>query len=185
MIGNLFVISGPSGVGKDTLMALIFKEIPYLSKWITCTTRKPREGEVDGVNYFFKTREEFLSMISNNDLVEYNEYAGNLYGTPKKFVNDMLKAGKSIITAIDVNGAERVKKSFPDAHLIFIEPPSIEELRRRLINRGTEDEKTIEDRIAIMNLELCKKNEFDAIFVNDDLKKSCNEIACYIKQFLK
>ena len=184
MNSNLFVISGPSGVGKDTLMALIFKQIPSLKKWVTCTTRPPREGEVDGVQYFFKTPEEFKQMIDNDELVEHNEFAGNFYGTPKAFAKEMLEAGENIITAIDVHGAENVKKEFPQAHLIFIEPPSLEELRGRLLKRGTESPEYIEKRLAIVKSELDKKPLFDATFCNDDLKKCCEQITSYIKQFL-
>lgn len=185
MIGNLFVISGPSGVGKDTLMALIFKKIPNLNRWVTATTRSPRDGEVDGRNYFFKSSSEFKNMIDNGELVEFNEFAGNFYGTPKQYAKEMLKAGKDIITAIDVHGAENVKKEFSDAHLIFIEPPSLEELSSRLIKRGTESPEYIEQRLAIVGSELQKKDKFDISIVNDDLDRACQEIVDFIKQFLK
>lgn len=124
-------------------------------------------------------------MIENNELVEFNEFAGNFYGTPKAFAEEQLKDGNNIITAIDVNGAENVKKAFPDAHLIFIEPPSIDELRNRLINRGTESEEYIEKRLAIVQSELDKKGQFEVVFVNDEIKKCCEQITSYIIDFLK
>lgn len=124
-------------------------------------------------------------MIENNELVEYNEFAENFYGTPKAFAKEMLEAGENIITAIDVHGAENVKREFPQAHLIFIEPPSLDELRKRLINRGTESSDYIEKRLAIVQSELDKKPLFDVSFVNDDLKKTCEQITSYIQQFLK
>lgn len=185
MIGNLFVISGPSGVGKDTLMALIFNRLSKLNRWVTCTTRKPRPNEVDGQNYFFKTPDEFKLMIDNNELVEFNEFAGNFYGTPKQYAVDMLNKGKDIITAIDVNGAQNVKKAFPQAHLIFIEPPSIDELRARLLKRGTESAEYIEKRLAIVSSELSKKDMFDICIVNDSLDAATNSIVDYINQFSK
>lgn len=124
-------------------------------------------------------------MIENNELVEYNEFAENFYGTPKAFAKEMLEAGENIITAIDVHGAENVKREFPQAHLIFIEPPSLDDLRKRLINRGTESSDYIEKRLAIVQSELDKKPLFDVSFVNDDLKKTCEQITSYIQQFLK
>lgn len=124
-------------------------------------------------------------MINNNELVEYNEFAENFYGTPKAFAKDMLDAGKSILCAIDVNGAENVKKEFPEAHLIFIEPPSLEELKSRLLKRGTESAEYIDKRLAIVQSELDKKGQFEAVFVNNDLKKCADEITSYILQFLK
>lgn len=124
-------------------------------------------------------------MINNNELVEYNEFAENFYGTPKAFAKEMLDAGKSILCAIDVNGAENVKKEFPEAHLIFIEPPSLEELKSRLLKRGTESAEYIEKRLAIVQSELDKKGQFEAVFVNNDLKKCADKITSYILQFLK
>lgn len=182
MLGNLFVISGPSGVGKDTLMALIFQRIPSLNRWVTVTTRTPREGEVDGQNYFFKSPEEFKNLIDNNELVEFNEFAGNFYGTPKKYVVDMLEQGKDIITAIDVHGAQNVKLAFSDAHLIFIEPPSLEVLKQRLINRGTESSEYIEQRLAIVGSELQKKDLFDICIINDNLEEALQELIDYINK---
>lgn len=124
-------------------------------------------------------------MINNNELVEYNEFAENFYGTPKAFAKDMLDKGQSILCAIDVNGAENVKKEFPEAHLIFIEPPSLDELKSRLLKRGTESLEYIEKRLAIVQSELDKKGQFEAVFVNNDLKKCADEITSYILQFLK
>ena len=124
-------------------------------------------------------------MIDNNELVEYNEFAENFYGTPKAFAKEMLEKGESILCAIDVNGAENVKKEFPEAKLIFVEAPSLDELKARLLKRGTESPEYIEKRLAIVQSELDKKGQFDAVFVNDDLKKCADEITSYIQQFLK
>lgn len=124
-------------------------------------------------------------MIENKELVEFNEFAGNFYGTPKAFAKEMLEKGESILCAIDVHGAENVKEQFSEAKLIFIEPPSLEELRSRLLKRGTESAEYIEKRLAIVQSELDKKDLFDVVFVNDDLKKCADEITSYIQQFLK
>ena len=124
-------------------------------------------------------------MIDNNELVEFNEFAGNFYGTPKAFVESKLQNGESILCAIDVNGAENVKKEFPEAKLIFVEPPSLDELKSRLLKRGTESKEYIEKRLAIVQSELDKKSLFDVVFVNDDLKKCSEQITSYIQQFLK
>ena len=124
-------------------------------------------------------------MIDNSELVEFNEFAGNFYGTPKAFVKEKLANGESVLCAIDVHGAENVKKAFSEAKLIFVEPPSLDELRNRLIKRGTESVEYIEKRLAIVQSELDKKSLFDAVFVNDDLKKCSEQITSYIQKFLK
>lgn len=162
-------------------MALIFKHVPHLIRWVTCTTRKPREGEVEGKQYFFKTPQEFKFMIDNNQLVEWNEFADNFYGTPKKFAEENLTSGKNIITAIDVNGAMNVKQAFNNAILIFIEPPSLEELKNRLVKRGTESIEYIEKRLAIVSSEIDKKDKFDITFINDNLQHCADNISLFIK----
>jgi guanylate kinase len=137
--GRLFVVSGPSGVGKGTLVARVAKEIPD-EVWvsISATTRPPREGDAEGVTYFFKTHEQFRDMIDNDGLLEWAEYAGNFYGTPRQSVEDALAAGKSVILEIEVQGAFQVREKMPEARLVFIEPPSLDELRRRLTGRATD-----------------------------------------------
>ena len=184
MIANLFVISGPSGVGKDTLMAFVLNGIPNLKRWVTVTTRSPREGEIEGVHYFYKTKEEFLDMVDSDKLVEWNKYSNNYYGTPKDFVVENINSGNSVITTIDVNGAMNVKKSFPNANLIFILPPSIKDLEKRLSDRGTESKEQIANRLSIAKSELKQAPNFNKQFINDDLQTCANEIIEYINQHI-
>ena len=164
--GKLIVISGPSGVGKGTLCNMLIKDL-NVEYSVSYTTRNPREGEIDGVNYNFITVDEFREKIRIGDLLEYNIYNGNYYGTSKSFVMNKINEGKSIILEIDVNGARNVKNIFPDALLIYIAPPSIEELKRRLINRRTESIKKINSRLEIAKEELEKNDFFDYVIIND------------------
>lgn len=183
-LGKLFVISGPSGVGKDTLMALILPKITSLNRWITVTSRKPRPGEINGINYFFKSIDEMKRMINKGELVEWNEFAGSLYGTPKEFVNNKINNGENVITCIDVNGALSVKKFKKDSCLIFIEPPSIDVLKSRLEQRNTENNKQIEDRLKIVKFELKAKDKFDYVVVNDKLEEATDQICSIISKKL-
>ena len=179
-MSNLYVISGPSGVGKDTLMALVFKRVPNLVSSVSVTSRAPRPGEEEGREYFFKSKDETQKMIQNGELIEWNEFAGNIYGTSKAFVEDKLAQGFDILFCIDVNGAANIKKAYPEAKLIFIEPPSIEVLQERLAGRGTETEDQINSRLAVAESELKRRNEFDKIVINNDLETAANEIINYI-----
>jgi guanylate kinase len=169
--GRLFVVSGPSGVGKGTLVARVAKEIPD-EVWvsISATTRPPREGDAEGVTYFFKTHEQFRDMIDNDGLLEWAEYAGNFYGTPRQSVEDALAAGKSVILEIEVQGAFQVREKMPEARLVFIEPPSLDELRRRLTGRATDSPEQLEKRLATAKVELSRKMDYDICLVNDNLK---------------
>lgn len=170
--GSLIIVSGPSGSGKGTIMDEYFKKYKndntFLS--VSATTRKPRPGEIEGVNYYYKTREEFEYMIQNDGLVEWAEFCGNYYGTPKQVVLDMLKCGKNVILEIEVQGAMNVKKSFKDAACVFVLPPSFEELRNRLISRNTESEEVIDSRINRAREEVLVIDNYDYILVNDDLE---------------
>ena len=170
----LLVLSGPSGVGKGTIVNKLLEAGDYALS-ISCTTRAPREGEVDGREYFFKTRDEFLSLAENGGLLEYSAHFDNYYGTPKKFVEEQLKR-RDVILEIEVDGALQVKKAYPAAILIMIAPPSVEELRRRLIGRGTECVEKIEKRIERMDYELSKAPKYDYTVVNDDLNSAVKEI---------
>ena len=173
--GKYIVISGPSGVGKGTICNKLFKE---LNAWysVSTTTRSPREGEVDGVNYFFITKEEFLKKIEAGEFLEYNYYNENYYGTSKKIVLEKMDQGVNVFSEIDVNGARNIKKIFPDALLIYIAPPSMEELRKRLVGRGTDPIERINQRLAIAEEEMKQVDFYDYVVVNDDLEKATNQV---------
>lgn len=169
--GKFIIISGPSGVGKGTICGRLLRE---LNAWysVSMTTRTIREGEADGVDYYFISKEEFKKRIGEGKLLEYNIYNDNYYGTPKDKVLEKLSEGVNVFLEIDVNGAKNIKNIFPDALLIYIAPPSIDELRERLINRGTEDLETIENRIKIASEELKQIDFYDYVIVNDDLEEA-------------
>ena len=173
---KLFVISGSSGVGKGTVLKGFLEKNPNFMLSISCTTRAPRKGEVDGVNYFFLTKEEFQNCIDNDKFLEWAEFAGNRYGTKKKYIQQCLEEGKDIILEIDTQGALQVKKKMPEAVLIFICPPSIEALENRLRGRHTEDEATIQKRLQEVKTELERAEKFDYKVVNDDLEKAIAEL---------
>lgn len=173
MKNRLIVLSGPSGVGKGTIVNKLLQLGNY-SLSVSCTTRAPRDGEKDGVSYFFISREEFLKTIENGGFLEYSEHFGNFYGTPKKFVEEKLKT-HNVILEIEVDGALQVKKSYPEVLLIMILPPGVKELRARLEKRGSESAEKIEQRLKRMDYELSKKSEYDYIVINDDLEKAVAE----------
>lgn len=172
--GKLIVFSGPSGCGKGTMIAEILKAGGYMVS-VSATTRAPRTGETDGVNYHFLSREEFERRIAENGLLEYAEYCGNFYGTPRKEVESALAEGKNVILEIEVQGALQVKERFPEALLIFTIPPSIDELRRRLHKRGTETEDVIEKRISRALDELPVAKRYDYIILNDALEDAVRD----------
>ena len=167
---KLFVLSGSSGVGKGTVLKGFLERNPDFMLSISCTTRKPRQGEIDGVNYFFMTREEFKNCIENNKFLEWAEFAGNFYGTKKKYIKQCLEEGKNVILEIDTQGALQVKKQMPEAVLIFIAPPSLEALESRLRGRHTEDEETIQKRLEQVRAEIKRSENFDYRIVNDKLE---------------
>lgn len=179
--GNLFVISGPSGAGKGTLVALLVSRVSDAWLSVSATTRSPREGEVDGVDYYFVTKEEFKSMVDEGGLLEWAEYSGNCYGTPVDKVREKMSEGKQVILEIDVQGAFQVRERIPEAKLIFIAPPSFEELERRLRSRNTEPEDVIIKRLEAANMELSLKNEYDIQLVNDDLDQAIQELVSYVE----
>lgn len=174
--GLLLVISGFSGAGKGTVMKEIMKKYDNYALSISATTRLPREGEVDGREYFFKTVEQFKQMINENKLIEYANYVGNYYGTPKEYVENHLEAGKNVILEIEIQGALNIKKLYPDAVLMFIMPPDAKELENRLRGRGTEDEKTVHARLMRAAEEAEGVEAYDYIVVNDDVTKCAERI---------
>jgi len=178
--GLLIVLSGPSGVGKGTICSALRGEMPELVYSVSATTRTAREGEVDGVNYFFKTKEEFRSMIDNDELLEWAEYVGNYYGTPRSFVEETIRSGKDIILEIEVQGALKVKEKFPDGVFIFIMPPSLSELEHRIQNRGTETIDTIRNRLNVALEEIRLVEQYDYAVVNDEVSAACNRIRSII-----
>ena len=172
--GKFIVVSGPSGVGKGTICNILMKEM-RAEYSVSFTTREKRVGEIDGVNYNFISKEEFEKQINDGKFLEYNIYNGNYYGTSKDFVMEKINKGINIFSEIDVNGAKNIKKIFPDALLIYIAPPSIDELRKRLINRGTESIDKIEERLKIAEEELKQVSFYDYVIVNDNLDDATNE----------
>lgn len=177
----LLAVSGPSGVGKGTMVKTLIARRADVVESVSCTTRAPREGEIDGKHYFFISREQFERRIDEGDFLEYDEHFGNYYGTPKSFVREALKT-KSVIMEIDVVGALNAKKTFPETVLVMVVPPSAEELKRRLSGRGSETEKQIENRLARMEYELSHANEYDYVIVNDDLEKAISALENIIDQ---
>ena len=173
---RLIVITGPSGVGKGSLvkqLLLLHQEI-WLS--VSATTRIAREGEVDGEHYFFLKKEQFQELIHNAGFLEWAEFAGNYYGTPSKQVEQKLAKGKPVLLEIELEGARQIRQSFPEALQIFLAPPSLEELERRIRGRGTDSEIEIQRRLSRAEEELEAKNEFDAVVINDDLKIALAEL---------
>ncbi len=170
--GILVVVSGFSGAGKGTLMKELMRQYPErYALSISATTRKPREGEQDGREYFFKTREEFEQLIADNALIEYAQYVDNYYGTPKSYVEDQLAAGKDVILEIEIQGALKVKQQLPDTLLLFVAPPSAAELKNRLIGRNTETMEVINSRMARACEEAKGMESYDYLMINDDLQE--------------
>ena len=173
---RLYVISGSSGVGKGTVIKGFLERNPQFVLSISCTTRKPRTGEVDGESYFFITKEEFKKCINEDKFLEYAQFAGNMYGTKKRYIQECLSQGKDVLLEIDTQGALQVKSRMPEAVLIFICPPSFDDLEKRLRKRNTEDEDTIQRRLNAAKVELERADKFDYKIVNDDISKAIKSI---------
>lgn len=179
--GLLFVVSAPAGCGKDTILEQLFKKTDTVGYSVSATTRAPREGEIDGVHYHFKTREEFEQMIKDSEVLEYTEYCGNYYGTPRKGVEKLLSEGKDVILKIEVEGAMNIKRIFPECCLVFILPPSLAELERRLRKRGTETEDKIILRTAQARNELEFAKNYDYLIVNGELDVAVDDLLAVIR----
>ena len=175
-MSRLFVISGSSGVGKGTVIKEFLKRNPEFKLSVSCTTRAPREGEVHGENYFFLTKEEFVGCRERGEFLEWAEFSGNMYGTQRPYIEEKLAQGKKLILEIDTKGALNVKKIMPEATLIFILPPSFEELEARLRGRHTETEEAIQKRLASTKLELENSKYFDYEVVNDSVENAVRKL---------
>lgn len=178
--GVLLIISGPSGSGKGTIVERLVDDLGYRVS-ISATTRNPRPNEENGVHYFFKTKKEFEKMIEAGELLEHACFCDNYYGTPKEYVERQLGEGNNIILEIEVQGALQVKKKYNDAVLIFTMPPTIAELRRRLVNRGTEDMETIDKRIKRAEEELEYLPQYDYIVINDTVEQAVRDVDCIVR----
>ena len=174
--GLLFVVSAPAGCGKDTILEQLFKVTENVGYSVSATSRAPREGEVDGVHYHFRTREQFEKMIKNEEVLEYTEYCGNYYGTPLTYVNETLDKGIDVFLEIEVQGALQVKKKVPDAVFIFLTPPDLNELQERLVGRGTDSEEVIAQRIERAREEIALMSEYDYAIVNDEVPLAAERV---------
>jgi guanylate kinase len=167
-MGKLIVLTGPSGVGKGTLLKLLLENHPEIYLSISATTRSPRPGEIHGQHYYFLTKSQFAEMIDAGEFLEWAEFAGNYYGTPRKAIEEQIAQDKIVLLEIEVQGARQVRQSFPEAWQIFILPPSVEELEKRIRGRGQDTEEAIEKRLKQAEKELAAASEFDIQIVNDD-----------------
>ena len=179
--GILIVVSGFSGSGKGTIMRELLKKYDNYALSVSATTRAPRPGEEEGREYFFKSTEEFEKMIAKDELIEYARYVDNYYGTPRVYVEEQLEAGKDVVLEIEIQGALDVKKRFPDTILIFVTPPDADELKNRLVNRGTEDMATINARLSRASQEAEFMNQYDYIVVNDTVPACVENIHSIIE----
>jgi guanylate kinase len=175
-VARLTVLSGPSGVGKDSVIELIRARSPWVWLSVSVTTRPKRPYEVDGVHYHFVDRSEFEALARSGRLLEWAEFAGNLYGTPRDPVEARLREGEPVLLKIDLQGARQVRRAMPSAQLVFLAPPSWEELKRRLIGRGTDDPETIRRRLEHAREELAAEPEFDVTVVNDNVVRAADEL---------
>lgn len=174
--GILLVVSGPSGAGKGTICSMLREQLPDLGYSVSVTTRQPRVGEVDGVNYFFKTVDQVKEMIAKDEFLEYAEVYGNYYGTPRQYVMDLLASGKDVLLEIDIQGALQVKEHFPEGVFVFIVPPSLDELYDRIYKRGTDSAEVIERRMASAASELSFAAKYDYIIVNDVAEEAAQRV---------
>lgn len=179
--GLLVLFSGPSGVGKDTVLDIILGKDEKLQRSVSLTTREKRTGETDGEDYYFITKDEFLQMVQEGQVLEYAQYGENIYGTPKAPVDKWLKEGKTVILKIEVKGAQKIRELYPEALSIFLLPPSMQILESRIRGRGTEDEQDIKRRLEIAKNEIMRSADYDFVVVNDDLDEASNNVLSIIK----
>jgi guanylate kinase len=179
-VPRLTVLSGPSGVGKGTVVAKVRELYPHVWVSVSCTTRPPRLGERDGVEYYFVDRAEFTRMIEAGELLEYDEHFGHIYGTPRAAVLEHLAAGVPTLLEIELHGARQVRAAMPEAQLVFLKPPSWPELERRLVGRGTEASELVTERLVRARSEMSAESEFDAVVVNDDIERAAAEVVALI-----
>lgn len=179
--GLLFVVSAPAGCGKDTILEQLFARTDTAGYSVSATTRAPREGEVDGVHYHFKTRGQFEQMIRDGEVLEYTEYCGNYYGTPRKGVEELIAQGRDVILKIEVEGAMNIKRLFPECCLVFILPPSLAELERRLRKRGTETEEKIIARTEQARREIELAENYDYLIVNGELSAAVDDLLAVLR----
>ncbi len=174
--GILIVVSGFSGAGKGTLMKKLTEKYDNYALSVSATTREPRPGEIEGVDYFFKTAEDFEKMIAKDELIEYAKYVDHFYGTPRPYVEEQLKAGKDVILEIEIQGALKVKQAYPETLLVFVTPPTAAELKRRLVARGTESMEEIEKRLKRAEEEAEYMDKYEYLIINDQLDESAEEM---------
>ncbi|MDD3831612.1 MAG: guanylate kinase [Clostridia bacterium] len=179
--GELFIVSGPSGVGKGTVCKYLLERMPSIVSSVSVTTRQPRTGERDGVEYFFISIEQFEHMRDNGELLEYNKHFDNYYGTPANYVFDCLNKGEDILCEIEMVGAAQIKERFPKARTFFILPPNSVELRNRLLHRGTETTQQIENRLSRVEYEMQFKSQYDYCIINDTVERAVQEIIDIIR----
>jgi guanylate kinase len=183
-MAKVFVITGPSGVGKGTLIRELLQRVPDLELSVSATTRPPREGEENGRDYHFLTSEEFEQRIEENDFLEFATYSGNRYGTLRSEVDRCLDAGKSVVLEIEVQGAQQVRAAKPDSVQIFIAPPAPAVLRERLLGRGTDSTEAIDERLKVAEQELAAQDDFDHQIVNDDIARAADELVAVVRSEL-
>jgi guanylate kinase len=183
-VGKVFVITGPSGVGKGTLIELLLERVPQLELSVSATTREPRSGEEDGRDYHFLTPDEFDQRVEAGDFLEHATYSGNRYGTLRQEVERRLSEGRSVVLEIEVQGARQVRVAMPEAVLIFIAPPDPAALRQRLEGRGTDSQEAIERRLRTAEIELEAQAEFAHVIVNDDVQKAAAELEGLVREQL-
>jgi guanylate kinase len=183
-VAQVFVVTGPSGVGKGTLIRGLLERVPELELSVSATTRRPRPGEEDGVAYHFLSPQEFERRIDAGEFVEHATYSGNRYGTLRPELERRLEAGVPVVLEIEVQGARQVRRAMPEAHAVFIAPPSIEALRVRLVGRGTDPPEQVDERLATAERELQAQREFDQVLVNDRLERATDELVAIVQRAL-